>query len=229
MPLIDTAVPQKLTGFLTDGDRENEEPKLLAKHIAALIKASPLSQIMVFIERNLDDTRPVRVREKTLRYLHEMGVNPRLIHFARSPYKNKPEDRGVGVHTDHNIKCWSVHHTTEMMRDDRLVIWRNLVHINEHRDRPKLTTLKNYLENLEWVPIRGKALSATDDTDSTPSGKDHGPDDVAMALVFAALWMAVAHSSPTIQLFSQLTVPIPFPTLYSRRVVETNSRRIVPV
>ena len=52
---------------------------------------------------------------------------------------------------------------------------------------------------------------------------------ILATLAFGALWMAVAHSSPTIQMFSQLTVPIPFPTLYSRRVVETNSRRIVPV
>lgn len=146
-----------LTGVL-DGDRENEEPQLLAKHIAALIKASPRSQIMVFVERNLDDTRPVRVREKTVRFLRQMGVDPRHVHFARSPYKNKPDDRGIGVHTDHNIKCWSVHHVTELMRDNRVVIWRDLVHINEHHDRPKLATLKNYLENLEWVPIKGKSL-----------------------------------------------------------------------
>lgn len=199
----------------------------MAEHILALLHHLPGSQLIVFIERNIDDTRPTRVEEVTWKHLRQHRVGRNQVFFARSPYKSRPTERGTGVYTDHHIKCWSVYHTNQMMYNEQMFVWRQMVCKTENVNSPKLENLKMQMEHLEWVPIRSRA--GDDDGECSPSGKEHGADDVTMSLIFLALWMAVHHStSATLRMFNPLSVPIPFPTVHVRKIVDEQRRFIFP-
>lgn len=205
------------------------EPKLLADHIQELAKRLHRTQFIVFVERNLDETRPTRIEELTLRLLANRGMDMSRVFFASSPYKSRPNDTGTGVHTDHNVKCWAVYHLNQLIDMDKIFVWRDMICVSEHPQNPKLANLKNYLSRLEWVPTNGRN-STVEDGDCTPSGKQYNsPDDVAISTIFVALWTAVHQSSPTIRLFNPLSNPIAYPTQTTRKIVSENLRRVLPV
>lgn len=84
------------------------------------------------------------------------------------------------------------------------------------------------MDQLKWVPIGGHNRS-DDDKDTTPSGKETGPDDVGMALIFLVLWMAVHQSNrDTLRLFNPLSEPIGYPTRQISDIVEDQKRVVFP-